>query len=330
MPSHLYDPEVPAAMLRVLKANGIKYREKTDFIYVQCPFHKGESLGYWLSKSGKIGKCWKCEHHAGWNDYAKAAGLCKARIPKIEKDTEDDYSLGYLYQALDGAHGSDNVDLPEMELPHGITKWSQPWRHLRRRFLLEIGVFRWYDDASRYYRILFPITMGGVLVGYQAGRGDYTQRYPKHDPKYRASLKLPSPKGFFGMDQVHAEKLQVLVLVEGVYDCLRLWQHHIPAIANLGSDSVWNPSKAQMLIGLPELRCLVSALDWDSAGEKAHARVIEDLRESDIRVVRAALPKKKDGYHDVGSAPYGWVRSFREDLKGLGLANGWTPDPFTV
>ena len=319
---HVYDPEIAQRMIRLLKAAGQPYREKANFLYMRCPFHGGRSLGFWIHKSGRFGKCWRCEHQAGWNEYAGAAGLPKIKRLDGEPEGNEAYSLGYLHQALDGEGAEETTTV---QLPNGMVPWTKSWRKIRADFLSNLGVLEWYDDTSGYSRILFPITFDDEIVGYQAGRppGEYWKR----DPKYRASPNLPSDEGFFGLDQIRPDRIQLIVLVEGVYDCLRLWQNGIPAIANFGASSTWTEEKAAILLGLPRLKVVVSAFDWDDDGHDAHTEVKEALQRS-LRVHRAQLPRIKRGkYHDAGSAPQSWHRSFYEDLRGTGWSGRWKLRP---
>jgi len=310
---HVYDPARAERILRVLRSAGIQYREKAHFIYVPCPFHGGRSLGFWIHKSGRRAKCWKCEHETDWNGYADKMGL--RRIDDLD-DEDAGYSMRALDQLLDGGGDEDEEELAPVALPNGMRSWTGSWRRLRANFLTELGVFRWYDDISRYERILFPLTFQHEVVGWQAGRGNPKGRYWKRDPKYRASEPFPSKYTFFGLDQVR--RTRALVLVEGIYDCLRLWQNGIPAWANLGAKSVWTAEKAELVRGRTRLELLVTAFDVDSDGKRATQMVREDLGD-DLRILRARLPKDTDGdYHDVGSSPQRWVRGLRTDMRDAG------------
>jgi len=310
---HVYDPARAERLLRALRSAGIQYREKSHFIYVACPFHGGKSLGFWIHKSGRKAKCWKCEQETDWNGYADKVGL--RRIDDLD-DTDSGYSMRFLHQLLDGEGEGGGEELASVELPHKMRPWQTSWRRLRADFLSRLGVFRWYDDVSRYERILFPLTFQHEVVGWQAGRADPKGRYWKRDPKYRASEPFPSKYTFFGIDQVR--RMRALVLVEGIYDCLRLWQNGIPAWANLGAKSVWTAEKAELVRGQTRLEMLVTAFDADADGKKATQMVKEDLGD-DLRVVRVCLPKAADGdYHDVGSSPQRWIRQLRADVQDAG------------
>ena len=305
----LYDPEVAAKIMEVLDKNRISYKNRGAFIDVPCPFHQGSDRkkNFWIHKSGRIARCWTaCTPRTDWEGYAQAAHLRNAKI------SDSTSSMAYITQALAALSESDSDD--KQVLPCSMAPWVGDWRLLRADFLSKLGVFKWFDDRSDYYRILFPITMGGELVGYQAGRAYPEKEYPKWDPKYRASDGLPSTQGFFGLDQL-GRNLSVVVIVEGLYDCLRLWQQGIPAIANIGSSSTWTEEKAALLTGLPHLKHIVTAFDMDGAGKRA-TKAVKNSLSSTHHVVRVRLPKYKgeDEYHDPGSAPTGWHKKLRSDL----------------
>lgn len=331
---HVYDPDRAYRIKRIMERNRVQYREKEHFFYVRCPFHGGKSLGFWFHKSGTFGSCWRCSHKANWNEYAKKAGLRKAYIEGVDtgKDDDSSYSLGLLKQALHGGSPESEED-SYATLPNGMKPWREPWRRLRGDFLARMGVFRWYDDTSKYERILWPMTGAGEIVGWQAGRADPRGRYGKNDPKYRASKPLPSREYLLGLDQLPM-RIPVIVMVEGGYDWLRLLQNRIPAVANLGADSTWTDTKAETLLARSGLRYVLVAFDEDEKGNAGYEKVVDDLGDH-LEVKRVRLPKiprakRKEGgatHHDCGSAPMGWVRDFREDVYDLDWSGRWFVRP---
>jgi hypothetical protein len=307
---HVYDPQRAHFIRTLLRRHGIYFREKDHFLYVRCPFHGGKSLGFWIHKSGRSGKCWKCQHRAKWEEYASAVGIKNASFQDEDED-DSKYSIGYLKQALDG--GGSEAEEYCVQLPSGMAPWEEKWRRIKPTLLSKIGVFRWYDDASDYYRILWPITSQGEIVGYQAGRTP--GKYGKYDPKYRASKPLPTDEFFMGLDQVGRD-IELVCIVEGAYDLFRGWQNDVPTICNLGASSTWSPDKAATLLGMPRLKHVLVAGDMDDEGKRLHRMVKADLSSHGINVVRIKLPRKqKEGaYHDVGSAPPKWHRKFADHV----------------
>lgn len=322
-----YNPAIGVKIVEILKRTKTEHSEVgKDFVYVRCPFpeHDGQrtSLSFWIHKGGRAGKCWRCGHKANWNDYAKAAGIPEIKSLREGEENDEEFSMGYLSMLLDEDTDTETA-LDGFGLPHGMVPWNQPWRRLELPILRKVSAFRWWDDASGYYRILFPTTMNDVVVGFISGRGEPDKKYeedprlPHRHRKYRFSDGYPSNRMFYLYDQVQSTSL--IALVEGVYDALRWVQAGIPAICNNGAHSVWNDTKAEQLLALPKLKHVVAAFDPDQAGEKANQMIRDSLR-NDLHVVGVRFPKirkggkGKVGYADPGDCPNRWLTSFRSDL----------------
>lgn len=328
---HVYDPARAAFIKATLQRHGAPFREKDHFYYVRCPYHGGKSMGFWIHKSGRKAKCWRCEEGEDWNAYAAKMGFRNAEIETAK--SADESGADYIKQALDGGGGALEEDQYAM-LPNGMTPWTKDWRRIKGDLLGKLGVFRWYDDVSGYYRILWPITAQGEVVGYQAGRPP--GKYWKRDPKYRASKPLPTDEHFLGLDQV-GRNIELIVLVEGAYDLFRGWQNDIPTVANLGASSTWSDDKASTLLGLPRLKYVLVAGDMDPDGKRLYQYVRSDLAGSEIIVKRIKLPRNgkpdpetgEQQYHDLGSAPARWVAKFADHVYDDYDWNGrWSLRPF--
>ena len=336
-----FDPVVKALMVEHLKAAGMPVREKESFVYTRCVFHKGRSLSLWFAGSGRKGGCWKCEEYTTWNDFAQRQGL--PIIERLTKDAEtEDYSSSYLRAVLNAQDRDDqrqhNVD---RVIPRGTTPYTEPWRRLGPKVLARVNARRWWDDDSEYYRILFPVSIDRQIVGFTAGRAEHGQRsFPTMDDvhkrrasifatlKYRSSKPFPTNDCFYLDDQIGP--VPVLVVVEGVYDALRLLQHRIPVLCNFGAVSAWSEQKAEQLITRAGLRYVVLAFDPDDAGDKAEDLARKTLGK-DMKVVTASMPwvrkrgRQRKEQVDPGDAPSRWIRSFRQDLIDHTGWNGRVP-----
>jgi hypothetical protein len=250
---------------------------------------------------------------AGWDAYAAKIGS----LPSLEEisanSTSDGSSfLREQYSQIERELQGEDSDVLGFQLPKGITPWKERWRKLRAPFLQKLPAFRWWDDQSGYYRILFPITHENSLVGYTAGRSEPKGKYPKGDPKYKTSKPFPADKVLFMFDQI--PRCPYLILTEGPYDALRLLQWGLPAVAILGSQN-WSDKKADLLVMRPGIRRVFTAFDPDHGGEEADEVVGESL-ESRIRLTRIRVEGE-----DPGDAPVRWIKRLRKELSA---STGWS------
>ena len=108
---------------------------------------------------------------------------------------------------------------------------------------------------SGYYarRIVVPITAGGTCYGWVArswGKADRKYLYPKG---MKRSLLM------FNQDVLHAETSEPVVVVEGIFDALKLWPN---AVAVLGK-----PAKTHLGMLLETTRPIAVALDADAQSD---------------------------------------------------------------
>lgn len=94
-----------------------------------------------------------------------------------------------------------------------------------------------FDDVA-----IFPLwNLTGVYCGYQQYRPNASKER-KNDPRdgrYYTSLhgdKNEKPLAMWGLESYHMDS-RYLVIVEGVFDAVRLHNHGIPAIATLTSNT---------------------------------------------------------------------------------------------
>lgn len=107
-------------------------------------------------------------------------------------------------------------------------------RHLQLERYSGITAF---DDV-----VIFPLwNLSGQYIGYQQYRPDASKER-KNDPResrYYTSLhgdKGEKPLAVWGLETYHYDS-RYLVLVEGIFDAVRLHNHDVPCVAVLSSDT---------------------------------------------------------------------------------------------
>ncbi len=138
-------------------------------------------------------------------------------------------------------------------------------------------------------RILFPLTsplgqgfIGRTLLKWEPGMDENTHKALLDQPGAPRRWIKTNPAGWFGGDALkHSEG--PLILVEGGFDRLALLSAGIPAesvIALVGTAA--RPSWLRWLA--PQLKSVVLALDADSGGEEAMARLAGEFQQAGLAV----------------------------------------------
>lgn len=265
--------EVENFIIRQLESAHIDYSVRREFIHVACPFHehsgRKQKLGFSRTSGGM--HCFVCEKKGHWNEYARLRGL--------ETFAVDDTRL-QDFDALRAQFDRLTVER-QIETPDWLEPWQGTWRGVSFETLASMPSYRWYDGASKGYRILWPVYMDGVFRGCTSARIDPNDRIV---PKTRNLGGLDATRTLFGFDHRLVRSSRAVVLVEGQFDAIRLLDHAIPAVAIMGTGT-WNPLKLQRLAARGIER-IVLAMDGDGAGAAAAELIAEQAREQfDLRVV---------------------------------------------
>ena len=139
-------------------------------------------------------------------------------------------------------------------------------------------------------RIAIPIdNADGNLVVY-AGRWPDDSGWPEGEGKYRFPDGFHKSFELYKLHRMWDLELQIVVIVEGFFDAIRLDRFGIHAIATMGSSL--SEEQAELVLDLVGPRGQVLILfDNDEAGRKGTARAIE-LLAGDTFVRAPELPRE--------------------------------------
>jgi len=283
-----------------LRANNVYFRvEKTDFA-LSCPFHShsGKKQNLKLSFDGKKMHCYACQNGNGtYNKLADQLGL--QRMPQ---------SASYAFDSVTAQIEQAQQLQARPSLPAGLEPFDEPYRGLDGQFLQRFESKKWFDTASRTYRVLWPIRYNGKLLGWTAGRLDSDT-----EPKYRSGPPgvFRAAKALWPIDDAAIKR--VVVLVEGPFSALRLLSCGVPAVAILGT-GVWHSSKLSMLEqrDVP-VRGIVIAMDGDDAGWQATKTIWEAAKDRFQRVEIFEMPVDRD----PGDCSPEWVERIRVRVQAI-------------
>lgn len=297
----------------------------------QCPFHQDKSPSLLIRNDGTRLKCFsaKCVAHAGsfdWIDFAEKFNFTDGLLNSDANDPNDLFNAGLqgLRGELDRVYGE--AERVAFSLDSGVV-WPLPrsvpwehgeWRGLSEEFLQGRGALHVLDSGElksasggRSYvkvpRLVLPIY-------HEADRSDlYAWVAEAVSPEHRSGPKAVSPKcrdmpstlrrswadsALFGLDTALAKSRDVLVLVEGPYDQMRLDDLGFPAAAILGTGK-WRQTPRGKLNGKASLVVekgfsrVVVFTDGDEPGDEC-ARMIRSQLEGLVNVTRFRPPNGKD------------------------------------
>lgn len=172
----------------------------------------------------------------------------------------------------------------EFELPWDLEPWKGDYTHdkksgviIAEETLEALDACRRFDDIYNCYRIFFPVRQYDELFGWVSRRLDKKKKGKPYKKKYLNAPDMQSKKILFPLDTVERMDSNVVVLVEGPLDAVRLLNFDIPALAIMGTKN-YSPDNRIDLLNLGVER-VVLAMDSDSSGRKARAEIGPSLSE---------------------------------------------------
>lgn len=242
-----------------------------------CPTgHDKETASLSIFKRDGRFLCFGCgiKGH-NWNDLAKYL-----QIDKLDEESLPD---PFETLALD-LKNELKKSMLSFELPWDLEPWKGDYVHdkkhgvvIAEETLTALDACRRYDDYYNCWRIFFPVYQYGELEGYVSRRLDKKKKGQPYKRKYLNAENMPSQKILFPLDAVERMNSDVVVLVEGPLDAVRLLNFDIPALAIMGTNN-YHPDNRLDLLNIGADRVII-AMDSDPAGAKAREVIRPNLAE---------------------------------------------------
>lgn len=188
--------------------------------------------------------------------------------------------------------------MQEFELPWDLEPWVGDYTHDKKSGVVIAeetihaleGCNR-FDDIYRCPRIFFPVRQYGELFGWVSRRLDKPIEGIPYKRKYLNAPGMLSSKILFPLDEIERWNTNVVVIVEGPLDAVRLINYDIPALAIMGTGNYDPDNRVDLLnIGAEKI---ILAMDSDDAGKKARRVIGPSLAEM-FHVEDFYPPHKKD------------------------------------
>jgi hypothetical protein len=305
---------------KLLELLGIKARREGSVWRASCPDPEhSDSEPSWSIKddgSSRHGShwCFGCGFGGGpWELAAVTLGL------SLELDDRGRCEAGeWVWQHVVGAKSRDvgledvprvriahgRVSPAEMMLPPGVVipslvgcGWHEGARaYLDGRSIPDWQLERWhvgYATRGRCaWRVVVPVHTGGRLLSYVARLFIDDPSAPRYDAARKTDMGARPDAALFGEPGFDPDN-DVATVTEGVFKAMAMERAGAPnPCAILGAQNL-GPEKIELLARFP---IVLSALDPDAAGRKAHDALVQAIgRYSDVRPVPLlAAPDDQD------------------------------------
>jgi len=245
---------------------GIKFIPSSvgeNFIMCQCmnPQHNDKNPSMSINTDNGDGYCFTCGYEVTLTDFigechelsngaieALELKATKNRIESLNEDYEEDYQEPIKFT-----------------LPKVFRKFNNTsYRGISPEILTKTGVYlsanEYHENKDFRYRVMFPYYQQGKLVGYEGRVLD------NRKPKYLRAAGVDTKQVIYPYALIAEKFVPTLFVVEGVMDCLSLWELGYPAICNFGTEYNYGVNKLDMLSEM--VGSLVVAFDNDEAGQR--------------------------------------------------------------
>lgn len=295
---------------------------RNDWVMGHCPFapwrhqdgkDKHPSFGIKANKQKRsIFKCFACGSGGGLMDLVRELGIL------LKKSPVEGYKLGQVLQLVANEFESleFDPDIPDwtghpftgaafVEYPEFFVEsfkqyslFSQVVDYLHsRRISSELATIFDLRYDSILDRVCFPIRdFKGRLAGLQGRALDNSVELRYFFYKYHGALNSHI---WFGEDRVNFDK--PLVLVEGVFDALRVYSQYENVVASLSAGI-----SKEKITRMADAVEIITLYDWGMGGNSARKRVHEVMKGK--TPVVDLIPEEDEG--DAGAMDDETIRSY--------------------
>ena len=275
--------------------NTFKRSQNGDSLSGPCPLHGGHNQTQFRVSLSK--NCWNCfgDCKSGGNilDFVRRKEDCTLReaailisqwfnVPSSNSvESKGDSSAGKTDSSSTATvRRTANDDTPNKPLGFELQRLDATHPYLAERGLNPDTIAHfglgYCSNGSMAGRIVIPI------FNPQAELVAYAGRWPGEPedgtPKYKLPAGFKKSLELFNLDRALAEPAdEPLVLVEGFFDCIKLWQNGVSRVVALMGSSLSNAQVESLIQHLTGDTRLLVMLDEDDAGRAGRAEIAQHL-----------------------------------------------------
>ena len=252
------------AVLRHYQVPGL--RRHGDQWEGRCPIHGGRREDSFRASLNKnVFHCFACQARGNVLDFVAAMEKCSIREAACRLQRWFEVTL-FRPEPVGSGKLVREKEMGNPPLRFVLTGVDPGHPYLARRGIdrvtaAEFGVGFYGGPGLMNRRIVIPIrNAGGELVAYAGRSVDGAL------PKYRLPPGFQKGHELFNIQRAAATGSDTVIVVEGYFDCLRVYQAGFPCVVALMGSSL---SVSQERILLERFKWVVLMLDGDAAGRAA-------------------------------------------------------------
>jgi len=297
------------SMEQVLEHYGLKDTLRPvgdDSLTGCCPLHKGTNPTQFRVSRSK--NCWKCfsDCRSGGNvlDFIsrmegvpihKAALLAaewfnvhleaptrRASGGRVDREPHQNGNGAEGPPVRQSAEQKEHTPHPESSEPNKPLEFALKHLDPKHPYLTERGLRPESVELFGLGHCPKGILAGRIAIPIHNGTGElvaYAGRWPGQPPEQKPKYQLP--KGFRKAQEVFnlhrakaAEPTTPLIIVEGFFDCMKVWQARIPRVVALMGSSLSNAQEDQIAQCVGSKGQIALMLDEDEAGISAREEAL--------------------------------------------------------
>ncbi len=266
----------------ILTSKGIQFKNTNNpaEILIQCTSGQHEdtnpSLSFNLEK--QVFHCFSCGFQGGTIKFLQSIGIAQ----KIHIDSKQEYRILKLKRKLQSIKNADNIRMPQAT---NMVAWD--FNGIPKEILREFMAFTTTEYGLEEY-ITIPVFQFNRVKFLDARRRHSDESKPKYTRK-PDGIKISDV--LFPVDKI--DKINHVILVEGMYDMLNLWQHGIRDVMCVFGANNFGIDKMKLLdkLGITKVTIM---MDGDAAGRRAGDRIEFLLEKNDFLTFKILLQPDED------------------------------------
>jgi DNA primase len=265
-------------------------RSGRDQLRGRCPLHGGEGREtFHVNTAEQVFHCFSCGAGGSVLDLVAAVEGCGLR-EAAQKLTEWGSVGGSVAPSQKATVTKKIRPVPPLRFRLRDVDMRHPYlasRGIRESTAREFGIGYYGGPGLMSQRLVIPLEdEAGQLVGY-AGRS-----LDGSEPRYRFPPGLAKSQVVFNLHRAAATRQSTVIVVEGFFDCLKLYQAGFRSVVALMGSALYEHQRRLLL---QPFRQIVLMLDGDAAGRRAAAIISARLlADCSVRLVQLAANTQPD------------------------------------
>lgn len=271
-------------IISVLDKHSIPYLHEANSSEIKIKCISGEhedsnpSMRFNLDKN--IFHCFSCGFGGSYAKFLKTIGETEI----LDLDTKQPYKIKKLKSKLYNKFLKE-----EIKLPKDLLLYKHSFKGVGKDTIIEFGAFTTQSSGFSDY-ICFPISQFGKLR-FVEGRFKVLNIQTNKPKYFRQPTNEKISDMLFPIDKIQDKSH--LILVEGLFDMLNLWQHGYKNSVCIFGANNFGKEKLTLLDDIGVKRVTIF-MDNDISGIKASQKIREMLESKDIETVIILPPDGRD------------------------------------